>query len=460
MGENEPATSGSLDGGSNEDVLLNNKEGSDMGETPEETPILGASKKAQPVVTPAPSAEPVAAAPAAVPKKKSKAGLIITIIVLVLLLVGGGLAAFFLLTWRESAEVSINDAVTKVLEAENKTVSLNMTAPSAMPVTVKIDGNQAGGNFGGSGKISIAGMVDVDFDMAVIKDGKLYIKVDGLKKALKNLPLGQILGGLSGGSSDSGMGDMLNSLISSLGEVIDGEWIKVDVSQFGGENKCGASEFSMLLNEDASKVLAKAYKNNAFVIQKKDSEVKDKDGVKYYVVDVDEEKSKAFKKEIEESDLGKTLKKCVQTENKGEEAEVDASSDSSIVDSFKKYTVVLGIKPWSHELVSVEFQDNQTKSDSPSVKMEVGYEKKEVKEPENAKTLDDLKTKLEEAYKKAMKSYASDYAKKMCQETYGTYGQAYVSMCIKQVEGSLEKELGGEVDFGEILGGLGGGLSL
>ncbi len=454
MDSEKPIASGSLDDGPINDVELNNKEGSDMGETPEEaTPILGGAKKNEPVVAPAPSAEPATAPVAAAPKKKSKAGLIITIIVLAVLLIGGGVAAFLWMTWHESADVAINDAVAKVFEAENKTISANIAAPSAMPVSVKIDGNQADGNFGLSGKISVAGMVDVNFDAAIIKDGKLYVKLDGVKKALKTLPLGQMLGGLSG-AEDNGAGDMISSLISSMGEVVDGEWIKVDMSEFGGENKCGAKEISMFLNADATKELAKAYKKNAFIVQKKDSEVKDEDGVKYYTVDFDKEKSAAFKKDLEESELGKTLKKCASSEKTDEEG------DGSINETLEKYTVIFGIKPWSHELVSVKLEDNKTISDSPSVKFEIGYEKKEVKEPESAKTIDDLKSKLEEAYKKAMKNYAADYAKKMCQQTYGTYGQSYVDMCVKQVQGSFEKELGGDVDLGELFGGLSGGFNL
>ena len=60
MDSEEPIVSGSLDDSPTEDVELNNKEGSDMRETPEEAPLFGKAKKSEPVVTPAPSAEPVA----------------------------------------------------------------------------------------------------------------------------------------------------------------------------------------------------------------------------------------------------------------------------------------------------------------------------------------------------------------------------------------------------------------
>lgn len=461
MDSEEPIVPGSLDDGQNEGIINNNNdvnEGSDMDTSGEATPILG-GKKSEPVVAPAPSAEPVASAPvAAAPKKKSHAGLIITIIILAVLLIGGGVAAFLLLMARETPEVAINDAITKVFEAENKTISGTVTSNNgSMPVTIKIDGAQAGGDFSASGTITVAGLVNIDYSAAMIKDSNLYIKLDGVKKALKNLPLEQLFGGSS--SSSSSMTELFGSIIESVGEVVDGEWIKVNIADLtgGSDSKCGASEISMFLNGKASKELAEAYKKNAFVVQKKDSEVKEEDGVKYYEIEVNDEKSAAFKKAIEETEFGKSLKKCVVNEGTEEE---DSSKDASIVDSIKgkNAKIFIGVKPWSHDLVALKVE-NTDKSDKANADFKIGYEKKSIEEPSNAKTLDEIKGKLETAIKNGYADYIKSYAKKICQSAYGAYGSTYVDACVKQYTSSLEGQMG-DFSIEDLMSGLGGGFNL
>ena len=283
MDSEEPIVSGSLDDSPTEDVELNNKEGSDMGETPEEAPLFGKAKKSEPVVTPAPSAEPVAAAPVAAPKKKSHAGSIITIIVLVLLLVGGGVAAFLWMMWHESAETSINDAMAKTFEVKDRTISGTLTTGgSAGGIKVTFDGVQSDGNFGGSGKLSFAGLVNVKFNASMMKDGDIYFKLDGVKDALKTLPIGDIIGSFAGGSSNTNgmdVSELISELVGPVAEVIDGEWIKVSADDLGGITKQGSEcDYNGVLgifSGDAAKEVTEAYKKNTFIVQKKDSEVED-----------------------------------------------------------------------------------------------------------------------------------------------------------------------------------------
>ncbi|MBP5634277.1 hypothetical protein J6X09_01100 [Candidatus Saccharibacteria bacterium] len=437
MDSEEPIVSGSLDDSPTEDVELNNKEGSDMGETPEEAPLFGKAKKSEPVVTPAPSAEPVATAPVAAPKKKSHAGLIITIIVLVLLLVGGGVAAFLWMMWHESAETSINDAVAKTFEAKDRTISGTLTTGgSAGGIKVTFDGAQSDGNFGGSGKLSFAGLIDVKFNASMMKDGDIYFKLDGVKDALKTLPIGDIIGSFAGGSSSTNgmdVSELISELVGPVAEVIDGEWIKVSADDLGGITKQGSEcDYNGVLgifSGDAAKEVTEAYKKNTFIVQKKDSEVEDKDGVKYYVVEIDEKKATAFGKAIKNSDFGKKLSACTSKETEdSEEASFVANKDTKIR---------LGIKPWSHELVAVEVESKSKQTGEVKANLEIGYEKKSVEEPSDAKTVDKIKSKIESAIKKGLSNYMTSYAKKICQSTYGAYGSAYVEACVKQISGSL-----------------------
>jgi hypothetical protein len=455
MDSEEPIVSGSLDDSPTEDVELNNKEGSDMGETPEEAPLFGKAKKSEPVVTPAPSAEPVATAPvAAAPKKKSHAGLIITIIVLVLLLVGGGVAAFLWMMWHESTETSINDAVAKTFETKDRTISGTLTTGgSTGGIKVSFDGVQSDGNIGGSGKLSFAGLIDVKFNASMMKDGDIYLKLDGVKDALKTLPIGDIIGSFAGGSSTSGMdvSGLITEIAGPVAEVVDGEWIKISADDLGGISKestnCDYNEVLGIFSGDAAKEVAEAYKKNAFIIQKKDTEAEDKDGVKYYTVELDEKKVSAFSKAIKDSDFGKKLSACTSKETEdSEEANFVANKDTKIR---------LGIKPWSHELVAVEVESKSEQTGEVKANFEIGYEKKSVEEPSSAKTIDQIKGKIESAIKKGLSNYMTSYAKQICQSTYGAYGSAYVEACVKQVSGSL-----GDFDDLSLEDIFGGGFNL
>ena len=402
-----------------------------MRETPEETPILGGAKKSEPVVTAAPSAEPVAAPVAAAPKKKSHAGLIVTIIILAVLLIGGGVAAFLWLMWHESAETSINDAMAKSFEVKDRTISGTMNVGQMGGVKITLDGSQSDGNLGGSGKISLgAGLVELKFNAALIKGGDIYIKLDGIKDALKNLPIGDLLGSFFGmsGANTGGVNnsEVLNMIISEIGEVVDGEWIKItakDIKTAGPEdgNGCDYNEVLGLVNGDAPKELAETYKKNPFIVQKKDSEVKDEDGVKYYEVEIDEEKMTNFTKGVKDSDFGKKLAKCSASsdgEEKGEEGTFKANKDTKIY---------LGIKPWSHELAAIKLENDKQ---SVSAKFEIGYEKKAVEEPSKAKTIDDLQKKIEKAMQDAYTKYLTKYM-----NNYGNYGGGYGGYSLDDLSG-------------------------
>lgn len=413
--------SGDLSNNEKGESLVNNEVNMNGGETP----IIGGSK-----VQEAPVAAP-AAAPAAAPKKKSHVGLIITIIVITLLLIGGGVAAFLWIMWHESGDVALNDGVAKMLEAENLTFSGTIKQDKSNGMNIKLDGAMAGDLVSANGKIGASGY-NADFDMVYSKDGKAYIKFGGLKDLLAALPLADLMGG----TGDETSGKLINTILGAIADEIDGEWIvfkESDLKKYTGSasSSCSTDTIMGLFTSGSKEAIANAYKENSFIVIDDSAEVKEVDGVKYYKIKIDGEKKKAFTEATKDIEAVKSLNKCKTSESTSKDSTEDLTGDLRI-----------GVKSWSHELAGIQGSSKDSEGNKTNFDIKFNYDKKDISVPSNAKTTEELTSSLESAIKKGVSGFAKEYAKTLCESSYGSYGQQYVNMCIEQVEKSLEESMG------------------
>ena len=412
----------------------------------EEAPVSEPVANEEPAT---PAAAPVAEATATVadiaaapiePKKKSKAGLIITLVVIFLLLIGGGVAFFIWMMSNESPENILKDSLAKLWTAENIQMTGTMTSESnGSKYEVSFDGAKSGGNIGGSGKIKTkynGADIDIDFSASYIKGGEAYFKLEGLNKLTKMFESDD-----DDSSASSLMGNysaLLSSLLGSIVKKVDGQWYKIAAADAKKNEStkslgCMLEKLDSATDKDTMKKVADVYKEHPFVKVDKDASVKEEDGVKYLAVIVDKDESKKFAEEVKKIDAYKSIAECSDSETKSEKDE--SASDTKLT---------LGIKPWSHELVSVKASSEENKS---SLDMKIVYDKKDISAPDDAKSIDKLGEDIEDALKSALNAYADKY----CQ-SYSVYGQTYVDYC-KQ---AMQKQMGSfdpSQLFGNFLGG-------
>ncbi|MBP5633540.1 hypothetical protein J6X13_01245 [Candidatus Saccharibacteria bacterium] len=322
----------------------------------EGAPLLGGKKKEKAAPAPAPVAEPApAAAPAGVapaPKKKSKAGLIVAICILAALLIGGGVFCLFFFVLRGTPANLVGDSVNNLLTAENFNATLNVK-----PLTAKI--SKAGSNFEMVADMSLSqgSSFGVNIDAISVKDdSNTYLKVTGLDNQFVAMGFGALIAGNGGLGSTSAI------------QAMNGVWYKAssdDLKGIGSEYAC-AFEYNKFLSNDGMKVIADAYKANAFFVPKEGAEVKEEDGKKIITVTVDQEKLKAFEEAVRKSDKYSVSESC-------------KSYGESMTKDFKEGEATLKID--GSKLVGIKVKDNDVAT--------IDYEKKDISAPSNAKSLAD-----------------------------------------------------------------------
>ena len=273
----------------------------------EKTAPKAAAPAAAPAATPAKAeakaeaAAPAAAPAAAAPAKKKKTGLIVGIIIAIIALCGAGVAAFFLFFNKPAAP---EDAIANTIDAisNGNGVVLNGTvSANGIEVPMNIKFNKTSAEIEAKvalGTIS-SGMFNGDLTIkGVVKDEKVYLQFNGIKDAL----------------------GMYASYLKDIADI-DGKWygakfeelidmLPTNTSSMKDLTKC-YTETSV---EDVVSIVVEAYKNNKFIeatkyegseVTKKSSDV--------YKLSINEEKSAAFKKALEENSKISSIKGCMST---------------------------------------------------------------------------------------------------------------------------------------------------
>lgn len=398
----------------------------------EETP---AEPETAPVATTEAVANATTQASTGEPKKKSKAGLIITLVVVALLLIGGAVGFFIWMSINESPEKVLKDSLTKIWTSENVQMSGTLTAENGSNgYEVSFDSAKSDGNLSGSGKIksNYDGMdVDIDFSASYIKGGNLYVKIEGLEEVVKNLSSNS-----STASVMSSYADLLSDILGAVVEKIDGQWYKIsagDLKEMSAAEgvSCMLENLDGAMDKDSMKSVADVYEKHPFITINKDTELKEEDGVKYISVTVNEDDSEKFIDELKNIDGFKKISACSEESESDDDYDYfDGDGDEDDVDDEKdekdgETKMTLGVKSWSHELVSVELEKSGDSAGKLSAK--ISYDKKDIAAPSDAKSISDLGNEIQESLKSAMTSYVN----KLCSQMYASYGQNYVDLCVQ-----------------------------
>lgn len=417
--------------------------------------------------------EPMSQSVVAPAKKKGGAGKIIAIIVILLLLIGAGVGGFLFYRAHESNERVIGDALKNMLSTGARSAAMNATidadgakvelkldtttnseAESLMKLDVKITGDEFS---------EITGKVE-----AIEGKDAMYIRV---------ADYGTIASAIGELQGDEELEYQLSAIFNSVGD----SWYEIPYSTLGSDYKktidC-AREFSKSLYSGAyTDELADSFKANPFITV--DGKPEKADGYKLYKIKVDEDKSKAFGDELEDSDLYKDFQKCFESASSyntlksgdagafknllgngvnsadqtaddlvsGWDDEDSDSWGSSVNEIEEAADVYLGITPWKHELKHILINIHDTDAEG---KIEIDFgDAGNVEIPSNAKSLEELKTTIESSVggsTSKMESYYEMY----CTEEDNYSGYASEAEC----KAAVDEYFGGSSDIESIIQGL------
>ena len=417
------------------------------------TPIPGGMP-----TTPVSTDAPVVAAAGDKPKKK-KTGLIIGLAILLVLVIGGVVGGLCFMNWHESPEKQVNDAVSNVLSA--KTLGATKTAAIEAGKIPYIKMSMTGQMLPGK-DITLSG------EIAIKGEDTLYMKFDGLKDLAGGLM--SALGGSSSGSSSEATQKLINAII----KPIDSQWIAMTVDDAESKQamSCLSTSLEKISADSFRKLVKDAFDKYPFIKYKKDSKVEERNGVKYYEVEIDKDLAKKFSDEIEATEEYKALNSCMNSTGMGGMIKgttktnaklskvVDEDGSEDIKDNGTT-VVKLGISSWDHELQAIEAIN--TAADGSKSVLNLTFKVIPESDVASAKSVEDISKDIETSLKDFMTEYAETASVEYCDQVEENYGkdlfyQMFKSKddCVNQVKEEFNKQMG-DMDVSDIFGGLTGG---
>ncbi len=330
-------------------------------------------------------------APPTAPKPKRK-GMIIAIIVAAALVVLTGGSALAYNFWYQNPNKVVGDALMNALEA--KFVSLEGTADFSEGSNRKASIVFDGGNNEGASALNMKASVSMDgrdysFGGGLFADAKgtLYFKVNGVRDIVKDFR-----GQLPPASLPP---------FDKLVKKIDDRWISLKASDtkefsesYSRAQKCLAESAKKLRDDNNLRTeVIDAYKKNVFI--KVEKSLGSKDGSLGYELSIDNTKVKDFNKAFKETTFFKDMHKCDPGFNVDDPVESEAAGKV-------KTTTEVWVSRWSHEVtkLAVDVSEDGQKG---SIVLEPTFNKaKELKAPENAITMQQLKADIDELVQSIM----------------------------------------------------------
>ena len=404
---------------------------------PESTPVT-------PQPTPAPTPEPITATPEPIvpatpttpetplkPKKKLNLPLIIGASAAAVLLVGGA-AAFAI--YRSQPEVAALDAISGFLSADNIASSgsiniSNITDADGSDFGIKTAVINFDSQTTSSGNLTEAtatvtlsddSTVSLNFGEAFMNDGKLYLKVDGIKDAINALPqeyastvgeyFGDIVDRIDGTWWEVSLSDILNASKDTIPEQT--------AQQIQAVYDCGVQTMNEI---NSSNELADLYKDHRFikVANYSGSDIQASSGGTLYTISLDNNELAGFTKGIGDTNIANNFVTCynniegVSPEIKASDAFKDVDADDFKDISNNLPNIVLEVNPLTHSLDGLhvyyagqeaqknydDWGDYTTTSAIPSVKADLAfkYGSASVNVPDGAKSVLDLTDLVEAA---------------------------------------------------------------
>lgn len=304
---------------------------------------------ATPLVTPlvTPSVMPTA------PKKKRFTAAIIAAI-LIVLIGGGGASAYFL--WYQKPEKVVLDATLGLLSASHVQSKTVVTSDSELApgtgTNIKLKKisfdtkatSSVNGEFDASLTVSLNGRDYTTGGKAMIIDnGDVYFQLNGIKELIQKFI-----------ADFSGSGTALSAQAQAdLGKLQD-KWVKVTKSDLGDSGKtyqCFVDTYKKYENDKkVEQEMLDAYKKNPFVSIK--NSVASKDGNLGYNVTFDKDTARKFAKAIDDTTVGKELKKCDTSSSASDAAssvDVPSNADGTT------FTATVWVSRWTHTLKGIDY---------------------------------------------------------------------------------------------------------
>lgn len=320
------------------------------------------------------------------PQKKINKPLIIGASAAAALLVGGGIAFAI---YRTQPELVALDAVSNFLSAENVTTSgsVDITSDSDIDsstfgvksIVVNFVSETSGAN-NSTEATAVATMNDdskisLDFGETFMSDGKLYLKVSGIKEAIDALPqeysetVGQYLGNIVDRIDGTWWEVSLSDILEASKDTISETYAK----QIQAVYDCGLQTLEETRSSDE---IADLYKDHRFIQVENysGSDIQASNGGSLYAISLNNEELASFTKGIGDTAIANNFVTCINNVE-GMNSEIKASDAFKDVkaDDFKEISenlpdLVLEANPWTHNLTgfhaSYVYDGNQNSTSS------------------------------------------------------------------------------------------------
>ena len=342
-------------------------------------------------------------------KKKTKKTLILAIVAGLLLISAITAAILFFIRYNQP-EVVAFDSVKNVYKAENVLadgtirVDVDTEEDAIKNIEIKLNSTTTNKTTNSTtADINITATDDTKINLKVseafMKDGVIYIKLDGIQKAIKKL------------EQESNEIKTYTSMFEKSIKLADQQWWKISVPDVMKhlENKkliqdgSSISEaYTCIIDElnsqDNLDQVFDIYKDNQFINIEKytDNKVTATQGGRLYKLKVDAQKTVDFSKALQDSDTVKKLSNCAKKIDEGETSiETDIEKEDLDISEVKNEIedlpeVILEISNWQHKLLRIYSESKE--NDSTSITdISLSYPKNtEIRAPENAKSVTKL----------------------------------------------------------------------
>lgn len=431
---------------------------------------------AQPTVTAqpaAPAAQPVVSAPASQPQpvvqpygapKKSHAGLIIGIIVVVLL-AAAGVGGFLFYQQHEKPERVLADGMVKLLTTKS------LTANSV--IDVKLDDDDLDKGDLESMKFTLLTARNEKYEASI--DAKVEFKLQGYEAMNAEAEImegenaiyfrltdsGNISSVVSKIAEEEGANSVdVKSILESAFTSVGDSWYEIPYSKIDESGSFKKSidcirekSANITEGENWNKILD-VYQKNPFITVTEGAKIESVNGYKKYPLTIDEDKADEFFDAISDEEFVKEIESCTDSNlNKNsslnirnnslydyddEDDDYDwlyeddddddwlygSSDDDALVgpkvekDDDEKYEIVVGIKPWSHEIVWIGMTAETGSYTKAKISADINLSyTADITTPGDTKSIDELVEKLQ--------SSINDSSKQAYYSTYCTKEQKY-----------------------------------
>lgn len=387
--------------------------------------------------------------------KKKKLGLIISLCVLAVLLVGGGVFACIYLSWRQSDSVVLMNTVTNTIKASKiavtGTVELNFSEASQdengiKSMRINIDSAANNANSRGEGTLAIVPAegdeVTIGIGGAFMSDGTVYLKIDGVAGALDNLR--------------PELPEETATIIGYLEEFLtdlDGQWYKIDVADLDLDEDttalytCMVDAIKFSSTSDTRNELAKLYQEHPFLTATRQKSP-DADGNAIFNVQWNAHDLANFSNDIKDAEVFRKYTSCGN-----ESTEETYSITASYVTMPEDFpNINFHIDSWSHQLKGIT-ANYEKDGDTLNANLKFHYDGIEIIAPEDAKSISNIVTSLEDALKKAVRSMLKEQITATCAQYPSDMRATCISAYNEQIEEYLKN-----VRFTELLIAAGIGL--